>query len=348
MSTQFLLLDGTSNVTIAQNLMQALQNKGHTCHYIDIKNYNKKRFFAIRRHLARALTRQQSYYYYPKLSKSIEGEIVKTAPDTIIVTGFAYAYLSLTRLKQLKKQLKARLYLIDTDSGSLFEYPKKLAYFMRHELTNYDKVFCFSKKISDYMNKMEHHTVEWFPCGAEALPQTSVQTSAEKSCDVLFYGTPGGMRRIFCLEQLSDYNLEVYGKRWKNYKHVISNALFAKITHADIWGEHLIKTIHQSKIILNINSTQWHSIETGVNLRIFDILAMGGFLLTEHCEELNELFSIGQEFETFKSHEEMLDKVNYYLQHEDKRKRIAQAGHAKILRDFTWDKRVNQILKQPL
>ena len=49
----------------------------------------------------------------------------------------------------------------------------------------------------------------------------------------------------------------------------------------------------RSKIVLNITCGDFYAAETGVNLRIFGALAAGCFLLTDHCDEIGDLFDTG-------------------------------------------------------
>ncbi len=49
----------------------------------------------------------------------------------------------------------------------------------------------------------------------------------------------------------------------------------------------------RSKIVLNITYGDFYAAETGVNLRIFGALAAGCFLLTDHCDEIGDLFDTG-------------------------------------------------------
>ncbi len=81
--------------------------------------------------------------------------------------------------------------------------------------------------------------------------------------------------------------------------------------------------LQQSKIVLNISRSTFYGVETGLNLRIFETLASGGFLLTDYCDELKDLFSIGEHIETYRDSEDLNDKVSYYLKHEESRKKIA-------------------------
>lgn len=98
---------------------------------------------------------------------------------------------------------------------------------------------------------------------------------------------------------------------------------------------------YNSKI--NINNTL-KSIHTGISQRVLDIMACGGFVLTDEQPELKEYLEIGKEVVTYNSLADCLNKVKYYLEHEDERKEIAAAGKAKVLRDFNYDKALRRIL----
>jgi hypothetical protein len=67
--------------------------------------------------------------------------------------------------------------------------------------------------------------------------------------------------------------------------------------------------------------------------RCFEIPAAGTFMLSEFTEDLASLFEPGREAEYFRSPEEMMDKVRFYLRHDDARRRIAEAGRERLLRD---------------
>jgi spore maturation protein CgeB len=67
--------------------------------------------------------------------------------------------------------------------------------------------------------------------------------------------------------------------------------------------------------------------------RCFEIPAAGTFMLSQYSEELDSLFQEGREAEYFRSPDEMLDKLDFYLKHDAARTQIAQAGHQRLLRD---------------
>ncbi|MCI8327201.1 MAG: glycosyltransferase [Lachnospiraceae bacterium] len=103
------------------------------------------------------------------------------------------------------------------------------------------------------------------------------------------------------------------------------------------------KIFHLSKINLNFTSKP---IRTGLPLRIWDILGAGGFVLTNFQSEIPEYFEIGRDLETYSSEEELLQKIGYYLEHEDERAEIAQNGYQKVKENGSLEIRMRQILER--
>ena len=97
-----------------------------------------------------------------------------------------------------------------------------------------------------------------------------------------------------------------------------------------------------SKINLNISLK---GMEGGTPLRIMDIMAAGGFVLSSYCSETAELFEEDKEIVMFKTPEELVEKVNYYLGHDRERKQIAEAGHKKVITCYTYEKKLKQLME---
>lgn len=102
------------------------------------------------------------------------------------------------------------------------------------------------------------------------------------------------------------------------------------------------KVYHLSKINLNITL---RSIETGTPLRIFDVMSVGGFMMSNYQRELDELFVVDKEIVLYESMDELKEKVKYYLKHEDKRRRIAVAGYEKVKQCYSYPKVLEKIIK---
>lgn len=99
---------------------------------------------------------------------------------------------------------------------------------------------------------------------------------------------------------------------------------------------------HRSKINLNITI---RSIREGLSQRIWDVLGCKGFLLTNYQGELSDYFEIGKDLDCYESPEECLQKIQYYLSHEDLRREIADNGYQKVKAMHTYEIRIAQILQ---
>ena len=99
----------------------------------------------------------------------------------------------------------------------------------------------------------------------------------------------------------------------------------------------------RSKVNLNISLK---TIRTGIPLRVLDIMGCGGFVLSNYQQELLEYFVPGEECAVYENTEDLFLKADYYLKHEEERKRIAAAGLAKVKRDFTFEARLLGMLRE--
>ncbi|MCI9527356.1 MAG: glycosyltransferase [Lachnospiraceae bacterium] len=102
------------------------------------------------------------------------------------------------------------------------------------------------------------------------------------------------------------------------------------------------KVFRNSKININISL---RSIQSGIPLRALDIMGAGGFLLSNYQPELAEYFEDGKELTLYTSAQDLVDKAAYYLAHEEERKAIAEAGFAKVKRLFSYEVRVEEMLR---
>jgi hypothetical protein len=82
-----------------------------------------------------------------------------------------------------------------------------------------------------------------------------------------------------------------------------------------------------------------------VTMRVFDVLACGGFLLAAWSEGLGELFELGTELDTWRTLPELQEKVRFYLARPALRQAMAARGRARVLRDHRVRDRVQTMLR---
>ena len=97
-----------------------------------------------------------------------------------------------------------------------------------------------------------------------------------------------------------------------------------------------------SRINLNISLKL---IKSGIPLRVFDILACRGFLITNYQSEMSEYFEPGVDFIIYESMEDLYQKTDFYLRHETEREKIAAHGYETVSRRYTFRQQLEKILR---
>lgn len=341
---KILILDAQKQLSIGESMHKAFLSLGQNSHFVDLEHLPKKPFYSLRRSITKKINRRKhkNAYFgnYPKLDERAAKNIFESVkPNVVIIIRFYCNHFSQEFLLDMRKIFGFKLILIDTDIGFKLTDFQDFNPFFTYELSVYDKILSYSKTVAQLMREKGFVKSSYFPYGAPTTPFYH----SDKTTDILFVGK-ASFRRMYLLEKIKNSNLKVFGTDWGKANHLLSDDLKSKITLSSIFGDPLYHEIQQSKIVLNLVVNTWLILETGVNLRVFEALANRAFLLTDYCEELNDLFEIGKEIETFRDSHELIDKVNYYLKNESQREKIAQKGYEKFIQKFTWEKRAQELL----
>lgn len=100
--------------------------------------------------------------------------------------------------------------------------------------------------------------------------------------------------------------------------------------------------LNESKIALVFLSS-WN--KDTYTRRCFEIPATRTFMLSQYTEDLASMFEPDKEAVYFKTPDELVKKIKYYLEHEEEREAIAKAGYERLLRDgHEVGDRVQQIM----
>lgn len=108
-----------------------------------------------------------------------------------------------------------------------------------------------------------------------------------------------------------------------------------------IWGASYAKVARLSKIFLAVDSMP--QIRKSMSARMYTAVGCGAFYLCRHVEGIEDVLLPDREIVTFHSDEEMMSKIRYYLSHEAARRRIAEAGRTRVLKDHTYQVRMRQM-----
>ncbi|MCS7062170.1 MAG: glycosyltransferase [Anaerolineae bacterium] len=193
--------------------------------------------------------------------------------------------------------------------------------------------------------------IEYVPIGIDPdVHRPLALTEAERArygSDVCFIG---GLSSRFhqARRQMIEYAIThgVDIKVWGGYREHFVGSPILRVWQGQIWGEEQVKALCAAKIGLNFHvDHQAGELDRGLNLRAFELAACGVFQLLQRVPSVNEFFEEGKEIVCFDTQEEMLDKIRYYLGHDDERQRIAQAARSRVLSSHTWQQRAQTMLR---
>lgn len=180
--------------------------------------------------------------------------------------------------------------------------------------------------------------VDWYRkegCAALYFPEASDPSifhpmpEAGKIFDVSFVGSRYGIReKIVLALRKAGIEVAAYGNGWEGGR---------------IATEDVPRLFAQSRIVLGASTIGHCSDFVGLKLRDFDAPMSGSCYLTQHNDDLQDLYVLGREMVTYHSVDDCVDKARYLLANAAERESIAAAGRARALRDHTWDKRFEML-----
>lgn len=150
----------------------------------------------------------------------------------------------------------------------------------------------------------------------------------DKKNDVLFVGSNNYDKGRKCVKYAlkTNANFKVYGKRW-------NKVLEPKFYGGEfIDNDELYKYYSNAKIVLNDHRREMAYFGF-VSNRIYDVSASGGFILTDYVNEIDKVY--GDSIAMYRDFEEFEEKLKYYLEHEEERKKMIEKARNITLKEFT-------------
>jgi len=192
----------------------------------------------------------------------------------------------------------------------------------RREMAGFfDYVFVAQKDYVEEFKKDGNENVFWLPLACDV--ERHKKYNCENIYDVAFVGSirKGHEKRRYLLEKLSErYRMNDYHKYYP--------------------PEEMSCLYSQAKIVFN------YPVNIELNMRVFEVLASGTLLVTQRIGNgQDELFKDGEHLVTYTDEQNLMEVVEYYLQHDAEREKIAQTGHELVTQKHTYDQRAEQILE---
>jgi len=160
----------------------------------------------------------------------------------------------------------------------------------------------------------------------------------KKKYDVTFVGTPKSDRYEYIMFLIKNgINVRVFGAGWESYPEICER--YGGLLSTDEY----VKVVNESRI--NLSFSKNYEGKPHFKGRVPEVCACKSFVLSELYEGYYDFFKKGSEIVMFKTREELLQLVRYYLKNEKEREAIAARAHKKILEKFTLEKELRSFFK---
>jgi spore maturation protein CgeB len=132
--------------------------------------------------------------------------------------------------------------------------------------------------------------------------------------------------------------LEVRGPGWEA-------AAGLPVVGGDIRGEEFAMAVAGADISLGLAAHVEQQLTHGsASNRMWKVLGVGGFYLGEYAPGIEQFARDGEHCAWFRSRDELIERVRYYLARPEDRRTIAAAGHAHALASHTYAHRLELLL----
>lgn len=191
------------------------------------------------------------------------------------------------------------------------------------------------EEISSHDVAVEMHPLGFDDRIPDRLPET------ERDIPVSFIGSLANLHkeRHNWLEAIAEeFDLRVWGMGLEN---VAEESPIRDCHQGEAWGLELYRILNRSKISLNFHAR--YAGPYANNLRLFEVTGCGALLLTDQKENLQQYFEPREEVVSYQDTADCVDRLRYYLEHEEERRRIARGGQERTLQNHTWRNRMRTL-----
>ena len=115
------------------------------------------------------------------------------------------------------------------------------------------------------------------------------------------------------------------------------------ITNRPILGKELVDLYNNSKICLNIHVATHAGMHTGPNPRTFELLGCKAFEIIDEGHIDKTLLKSGTDLVEFKTVDDLVEKIDFYLKNESLRNKIANQGYLTVKENYELLTLIKQI-----
>jgi hypothetical protein len=200
-----------------------------------------------------------------------------------------------------------------------------------------DHFFTVDKQMADWFNKNTEVQGHYLPAGV--FHEECYIKPSRKILDVVFVGSKGYHQEWPYRPKLVNWLQSTYKKRFRHY---------GRDGLKSIRGAELNSVYAATKVVVGDTLCPDFNYPSYWSDRIYETLGRGGFLIHPYIPGLEKEFKDKEHviFYEYNNFEQLNDLIDYYLEHDEEREAIRQAGHLHVKQNYTYKNRWENILRE--
>lgn len=210
----------------------------------------------------------------------------------------------------------------------------------------YDENTRMTDKLKEWGTKratLKPYGYEWYT-HKESISEEEL-FAKERDIDIIYVGGAyNKVERLLKIKKAFGKRFHLYGN-WGGIKGFLSRF---KRYQQFLWvsplsQEQFVSLYQQAKIGINMHISYGPS-----NLRMWQLPINGVMQITDNPKGTAEFFEIGKEIVCYENDniDDAIDKIRYYLDHDEKRIKIARAGYHKVLKKFSFEQTYRDAMEE--
>lgn len=279
---------------------------------------------------------QRRYLFGPRcirLNEDLAQLAIRERPDVLFV--YRGTHVTLRTLQRIRLLTPNTLFVgYNNDDPFSPRYPSWMWRHFRSCLPEYDLALAYRyHNVEEFHRAGARRAMVWRSWFVPELNHPCVLSAEERQvyeCDAVFVGHYEADKRISYLEAVArkGHRLRVYGPDYP--KQLDSPYLRGLPPILPVRGEDYNKALCGAKIALCFLSMLNRDTYTRRN---FEIPATKTMMLSEYSDDLATLFVEGRDAAFFRTEEELVSKMAFYLNNDSERESIVEGGHRRVWTD---------------
>jgi spore maturation protein CgeB len=326
-----IFLIGPDFFNYTSSLERAFQESGHDTGVLTFRNFWDDCSYLDKKLERWGLTARRKKYYRD-WNNQVAKAVTVFQPDAVVILNGEY--LQRDVVKQFKGgNRKTVLWMLD----SILRFPG-----VEPLLEQYDHVYSFDHRDEKYLQDKYNRRCRYLPVGYDSNIYFPSQAQVQ-DIDVCFIGNSTG-NRIALLQKVAEYmhsarkTFYVAGRFWDE-RYFWKKARFARkypplgvfVQNKILRPMEVANIYRRSRICLNIHIDA----HEGVNPRTFEILGTRSLELVDDKSKIHDLLNVGTEVISYYDSDDLINKIAFYLCHDNERSEIAESGYRKAANHFT-------------